>query len=144
MAIQRMDHLGIVVDDLDAAVAFFTELGLELEGTWPVEGPWVGRVIGLDGVRSDNAMLATPDGRSRVELSQFSSPSSPETEGRPPANALGIRHICFAVDDVDDSLARLRPHGAELIGEVERYEDLYRLCYVRGPAGIIVELAQEL
>ncbi|HET7026091.1 MAG TPA: VOC family protein [Candidatus Limnocylindrales bacterium] len=144
MTIQRMDHVGIVVDDLAAATAFFVELGLELEGEGSVGGGWVDRVIGVDGVRSEIAMLQTPDGHARVELSKFLAPSGPAGDRHAPANTPGIRHIAFAVDDIDDVVARLRAHGAALVGEVERYEDVYRLCYVRGPEGIIVELAEQI
>jgi catechol 2,3-dioxygenase-like lactoylglutathione lyase family enzyme len=144
MAIERMDHVGIVVGDLAAAVEFFVVLGLELEGEGSVEGAWVDRVIGLDGVRSEIAMLATPDGHSKVELSRFRSPLVPAGDPEAPTNAPGIRHITFAVDDLDATLERLRPHGAELVGAVENYADVYRLCYVRGPEGIIVELAERL
>jgi catechol 2,3-dioxygenase-like lactoylglutathione lyase family enzyme len=144
MTIQRMDHVGIVVDDLADAVAFFVELGLELHGEAPVEGDWVDRIIGLDGVRAQIAMLQTPDGNGRVELSEFHAPSSDDGYQRAPANAAGIRHISFAVEDIDAVLARLQARGAELIGELGRYKDSYRLCYVRGPAGIIVELAEQI
>jgi catechol 2,3-dioxygenase-like lactoylglutathione lyase family enzyme len=144
MTVQRMDHVGIVVEDLPAATAFFLELGLELEGEAPVEGPWVDRVIGLDGVRSDIAMLRTPDGHGAIELSTFHTPPSPRGDGRAPANALGLRHVSFAVDDLDGVLARLEARGVELVGEVQQYEDAWRLCYVRGPEGILVELAQRL
>jgi catechol 2,3-dioxygenase-like lactoylglutathione lyase family enzyme len=144
MTVRRMDHVGIVVDDLAAATAFFVTLGLELQGEGSVEGDWVDRVVGLEGVRSDIAMLETPDGQSRIELSQFRSPPGPPVDSPAPPNAPGIRHVTFAVDDVDATLAALRPHGAELVGEIEDYEDIYRLCYIRGPAGIIVELAQPL
>src|SRR5262249_13084079 len=131
MAILRMDNVGIVVDDLRPATAFFVELGLELEGEMPVEGRWVDRVVGLDGVRVDIAMLRTPDGHSRLELMKFHRPTA-VTAGLKdtPANTLGIRRIMFAVDDIEDVLARLQTHGAELIGEVVQYEDMYRLCYV--------------
>lgn len=139
-----MDHVGVVVTDLPAAIAFFVELGLDLEGRSPVEGRWVDRVVGLDDVRADIAFLRTPDGHSAVELSTFRSPVAADADPHAPANALGIRHLTFAVDDLDDVLARLRPHGAELVGEVAQYEDVYRLCFVRGPAGIIIELAEEL
>jgi catechol 2,3-dioxygenase-like lactoylglutathione lyase family enzyme len=142
--LQRMDNVGIVVDDLTAATAFFVELGLELEGQMTVEGQWVDRCIGLDGVRSDIAMLKTPDGHGRLELSRFHAPPAITAEPNAPANTLGIRRIMFAVDDIDDVLARLRTHGAELVGEVVRYEDSYRLCYVRGPEGILVALAEQL
>jgi catechol 2,3-dioxygenase-like lactoylglutathione lyase family enzyme len=144
MTIQRMDHVGIVVDDLAAATAFFLELGLKLQGEGPVEGDWVDRVVGLEGVRVDTAMLETPDGHGRLELAKFHAPASPSGERDAPANAPGIRHLTFAVDDVDALLANLRAHGAELVGEVERDKDIYRLCYVRGPEGIIVELAERI
>ncbi len=144
MAIQRMDHVGIVVDDLADAIAFFATLGLELEGEALVEGDWVDRVVGLEGVRAQIAMLQTPDGHGRLELTRFHAPSSDGGNQCAPANASGIRHISFAVDDIDAVLARLRARGAELVGELERYRDRYRLCYVRGPAGIIVELAQQI
>jgi catechol 2,3-dioxygenase-like lactoylglutathione lyase family enzyme len=144
MTIQRMDHVGIVVEDLADAVAFFVELGLELEGEAPVEGNWVDRIIGLEGVRAQIAMLQTPDGHSRVELTEFLTPSTDGGDQRAPANASGIRHVAFAVEDVDGILARLQARGAELVGELGRYEDRYRLCYVRGPAGIIVELAERI
>lgn len=144
MAIQRMDHVGIVVDDLAAATGFFVELGLVLQGETPVEGPWVDRVVGLQGVRADIVMLQTPDGNGRVELSKFHSPSSQGGHRHAPANTPGIRHITFAVEDIDAVVAGLRARGAELVGELERYEDSYRLCYVRGPEGIIVELAEQI
>jgi catechol 2,3-dioxygenase-like lactoylglutathione lyase family enzyme len=139
-----MDHVGIVVDDLTDAVAFFGELGLELQGEASVEGDWVDRVVGLEGVRAQIAMLQTPDGHGRLELTTFHAPSTDGGYPRAPANALGIRHIAFAVEDIDAVLARLRARGAELVGELGRYEDRYRLCYLRGPEGIIVELAQEI
>lgn len=144
MAIQRMDHVGIVVEDLAEAVAFFVQLGLELEGEAPVEGEWVDRIIGLEGVRAQIAMLQIPDGRGRVELTTFHSPPTDGGHQHEPSNALGIRHIAFAVEDIDAVLARLRASGAELIGGIGRYKDSYRLCYVRGPAGIIIELAQQI
>lgn len=144
MAIQRMDHVGIVVEDLAAAIAFFVELGLELQGEGSVQGGWVDRVVGLEGVRASIAMMQTPDGHGRIELAKFHAPSSGGGERQAPANIPGIRHITFAVDELDDVLARLQAHGAELVGEVERYEDIYRLCYIRGPEGIIVELAQRI
>ena len=144
MTIRRMDHVGIVVDDLAAAIEFFVELGLELRGEGPVGGDWVDRAIGLEGVQAEIAMLRTPDGNGRVELSQFHSPPSVGGDGKAPSNALGIRHLSFAVEDLDAVLARLKARGTELVGELERYRDSYRLCYVRGPAGIIVELAEEL
>ena len=144
MAIKRMDHVGIVVEDLAAAIEFFVELGLELRGTGPVEGEWVGRVIGLDGVRAEIAMLQTPDGHSRVELAKFHAPAGESADPQTPANAPGIRHITFAVDDIEALVDRLRAGGTELVGELERYKDSYILCYIRGPEGIIVELAQEI
>ncbi|MET7866163.1 VOC family protein [Micromonospora taraxaci] len=145
MAIQRMDNVLIVVDDLDAVIAFFVELGMEVEGRGPVEGRWVERVIGVDDVRQEVAMLRTPDGHGKVELAMFHTPKAISAEPRDaPANTLGIRRIMFAVDDVEDTIARLRGHGAELVGEMERYEDIFLLCYVRGPEGIIVGLAEEL
>ena len=144
MTIQRMDHVGVVVDDLAAATAFFVELGLELEGEAPVEGRWMDRVVGLDGVRADIAVVRTPDGHGRLELTKFHTPTAAHAEPNAPANTLGIRHITFAVEDIEDVLARLHTHGAELVGELEQYEDSYRLCYVRGPEGIIVELAEQL
>ena len=145
MTVQRMDNVLIVVEDLEAAKALFAELGLELEGETSVEGPWVDRVVGLDGVRADIAMMRTPDGHSRVELSRFHTPPAVRAEPQSaPANALGIRRIMFAVDDIDDVVARLRSHGAELVGETARYEDVYRLCYLRGPEGFIIGLAEQL
>lgn len=144
MTIQRMDHVGIVVDDLVHAVEFFATLGLELLDETPVEGDWVDRIVGIEGVRAQIAMLGTPDGHGRVELTKFHTPSAEAVPGREPANASGIRHIAFAVDDIDAVLGRLRARGAELVGEIGRYKDSYRLCYVRGPAGIIVELAQQI
>lgn len=144
MAIQRMDHVGLVVDNLAAAIEFFVELGLELRGESPVEGDWVDRIVGLDGVKAEIAMLQTPDGHGRVELAKFHSPSSPSGDPQAPSNTPGIRHLTFAVEDIDDVLDRLRARGAELVGELERYKDSYRLCYIRGPEGIIIELAEEL
>jgi catechol 2,3-dioxygenase-like lactoylglutathione lyase family enzyme len=139
-----MDHVGIVVDDLPAATEFFVELGLELQGEAAVEGRWVDRVVGLDGVRAEIAMLQTPDGHGRVELAKFHSPSAQGGDRQAPANAPGIRHVTFAVEDIDAVVAGVRALGAELVGELERYEDRYRLCYVRGPEGIIVELAEQI
>jgi catechol 2,3-dioxygenase-like lactoylglutathione lyase family enzyme len=144
MTVQRMDHVGIVVEDLADAVAFFLELGLELHGEATVEGDWVDRVVGLEGVRSQIAMLQTPDGHGRLELTKFDSPLTDGGHQRVAANAPGIRHVTFAVDDIDAVLARLQARGAELVGELERYQDKYRLCYVRGPEGIIVELAEQI
>jgi len=145
MAIQRMDNVLIVVDDLEAAKAFFAELGMELEGEATNEGPWVDRVVGLHDVRADIAMMRTPDGHGRLELAKFHTPPAIRAEPEnAPANALGIRRIMFAVDDVDDAVARLRRHGGELVGEIAQYEDAYRLCFLRGPAGIIIGLAEKL
>jgi catechol 2,3-dioxygenase-like lactoylglutathione lyase family enzyme len=145
MALRRMDNVLIVVEDLEAAKAFFAELGMELEGETTVEGPWAGSVVGLDDVRADIAMMRTPDGHGRVELSRFHTPPAVRLEPESaPANALGIRRIMFAVDDVDDVVERLRGHGAELVGEIAQYEDVYRLCFVRGPEGIVVGLAEQL
>jgi catechol 2,3-dioxygenase-like lactoylglutathione lyase family enzyme len=139
-----MDHVGIVVDDLAAATEFFAELGLEPQGQTQVEGRWVDRIVGLDGIKADIAMMQTPDGNGRLELVKFQSPPSEGGNGHAPANTRGIRHIAFAVEDVDAAVARLQARGAELVGEVERYEDLYRLCYIRGPEGIIIELAEQI
>jgi catechol 2,3-dioxygenase-like lactoylglutathione lyase family enzyme len=144
MTIQRMDHVGIVVDDLPAATAFFVELGLELQGEGSVEGDWVDRIVGLGGVRTDLAFVQTPDGHARLELIKFHTPPGRDGDRHAPANTPGIRHLAFAVDNIDDAVARLQARGAELVGEVERYEDIYRLCYVRGPEGIIVELAEKI
>jgi len=144
MTVYRMDHAGVVVEDLAAAVAFFVELGLELEGQTTVEGEFADRLIGLDGVRADLAFVKTPDGHTRVELSTFHTPVATSPAPRAPVNTPGIPRLTFVVDAVDDVLERLRPHGAELVGEVAQYEDIYRYCYVRGPAGIIVGLVEEL
>ena len=145
MTLQRMDNVLIVVEDLEAAKAFFVELGMELEGETTVEGPWVDRIVGLENVRSEIAMMRTPDGHVRIELDKFHAPAAVRTEPRnTPVNTLGIRRIMFAVDDIEDVLARLRAHGAELIGEITQYEDMYRLCYIRGPEGIIIALAEQL
>ncbi len=145
MTIQRMDNVLIVVNDLEAAKAFFAELGMELEGQTTVEGSWVDGIVGLKGVRADIAMMRTPDGHGRVELSKFHTPPAVRAEPEnAPANALGIRRIMFAVDDVDDVVARLRTHGAELVGEIAQYEDVYRLCFLRGPEGVIIGLAEKL
>jgi len=144
MTIQRIDNIGIVVDDLKAATAFFVELGLELEGETTVEGQWVDRVVGLDGVRSDIVLMRTPDGHGRLELTRFHTPPATTAEPNAPANTLGIRRIMFAVEDIEDVLARLQAYGAELVGEVVQYEDKYRLCYLRGPEGILIALAEQL
>ena len=145
MTLQRMDNVLIVVDDLEAAKAFFAELGMELEGEATNEGRSVDRVVGLDDVRCDIAMMRTPDGHGGVELAKFHTPPAIRAEPESaPVNALGIRRIMFAVDDVDDVVARLRSHGAELVGEIVQYEDVYRLCFLRGPEGIIVGLAEQL
>ena len=144
MTVNRMDNVAIVVGDLSAAIAFFIELGLELEAEATVEGQWVDRIVGLTGVRSDIAMMRTPDGHGRVELTKFQTPPATTAAPNAPVNTLGMGRIMFAVDDIDAVVARLRAHGAELVGEVVQYEDTYRLCYVRGPEGIIVALAEEL
>jgi len=145
MTIQRMDNVLIVVDDLDAVVAFFAELGMELEGKALIEGTWAARVAGLDDQRVDIAMMRTPDGHGRIELAMYHMPKAISTEPKdPPVNTLGIRRIMFAVDDIEGTVARLRTHGAELVGELAQYQDSYRLCYVRGPEGIIVGLAEQL
>ena len=145
MTIKRMDNIGIIVDDLEAVIDFLRELGLELEGQQAVEGRWVDQVIGLEGVRVDMAMMRVPGGQGRIELSKFHTPAAISAEPKnAPVNTLGIRRIMFAVDDIDDVLARLQGRGAELVGEVTQYEDKYRLCYVRGPEGILVALAQQL
>src|SRR5689334_19626596 len=144
MAVKRMDNVGIVVESLDAAIAFFNELGLELEGRAMIEGEWAGRVTGLGDQRVEIAMMRTPDGHSRLELSRFLEPAVVADHRNAPVNALGYLRIMFAVEDIDDTLARLRKHGAELVGEVVQYKDVYRLCYIRGPEGILVGLAQEI
>jgi catechol 2,3-dioxygenase-like lactoylglutathione lyase family enzyme len=145
MTIQRMDNVGIVVDDLDAAVAFFTELGMELEGRTLIEGSWAGNVVGLDDMRCEIAMMRIPAAPGRLELAMYHSPKAITPSRRSaPANTLGLHRVMFAVDDIEDTLARLRPHGAELVGEVARYEDSYLLCYLRGPSGIILALAEQL
>ena len=144
MAVKRMDNVGIVVEDLDAAIAFFTELGLELEGRAPIEGRWADGVTGLRDQRVEIAMMRTPDGHSRVELSRFLAPPVVADHRRAPVNALGYLRVMFAVDDIDDTLIRLESRGAKLVGQVVQYEDLYRLCYIRGPEGILIGLAQQL
>jgi catechol 2,3-dioxygenase-like lactoylglutathione lyase family enzyme len=145
MTIQRLDNVGIVVEDLDAAIAFFTELGMELEGKAQIEGLWADRTIGLDGVRSDIAMMRTQDGQGKLALKKYHAPPAlGAVRENPPPNTLGLHRVMFAVEDIDDTVARLRAHGAELLGEVAQYEDSYRLCYLRGPAGIIVALAEQI
>jgi catechol 2,3-dioxygenase-like lactoylglutathione lyase family enzyme len=140
-----MDNVLIVVEDLEAVTAFFAELGMELEGEMQVEGPWVDSTVGLDGVRADITMMRTPDGHGRVELTRFHTPPAVRAEQEnAPANALGIRRIMFAVKDIDDVVARLRKHGGELVGEIAQYEDSHRLCFLRGPEGIIIGLAEQL
>ena len=144
MALRRMDNVGIVVDDLAAAIDFFRELGLELEGRTTIEGEWAGRVTGLGDQRVEIAMMRTPDGHGRLELSRFLTPPVVADHRNAPVNALGYLRIMFAVDDIDNTLDRLRKRGAQLVGEVVRYEDAYRLCYIRGPEGLLIGLAQEL
>ena len=145
MTVQRMDNVGIVVDDLPATIAFFRELGLELEGQATIEGEWAGRVTGLGDQRVEIAMMRTPDGHGRLELSRFLTPPVVADHRNAPVNALGYLRVMFAVDDIDDTLARLRKHGAQLVSsEVGRYEDAYRLCYIRAPEGLLIGLAQEL
>jgi catechol 2,3-dioxygenase-like lactoylglutathione lyase family enzyme len=144
MTVQRLEHIGIVVDDLAAATAFFTALGLEMEGEASVEGGLVDRINGLEGVSADVVILRTPDDSSKLELAKYRSPAYKGDDGPAPPNAPGIRHVLFLVDDIQASLASLRAHGGELVGELVNYEDIYWLCYVRGPAGIIVELAEKI
>ncbi len=144
MTVKRMDNVGIVVEALDAAISFFAELGLELEGRATIEGEWAGRVTGLRDQRIEIAMMRTPDGHSRLELSRFLTPPVVADHRNAPVNALGYLRVMFAVEDIDDTLARLRKRGAELVGEVVQYEETYRLCYVRGPEGLLIGLAEEL
>ena len=144
MTVKQMHNVGIVVESLDAAISFFTELSLELEGRATVEGEWAGRVTGLRDQRVEIAMMRTPDGHSRLELSRFLAPPVMADHRKAPVNALGYLRVMFAVEDIDDTVARLRKRGAELVGEVVQYEDAYRLCYIRGPEGILIGLAQEL
>jgi catechol 2,3-dioxygenase-like lactoylglutathione lyase family enzyme len=144
MAIKRMDNVGIVVDDLGAAIEFFRELGLELEGRATIEGEWAGRITGLRDQRVEIAMMRTPDGHGRLELSRFLTPVPVADHRNAPVNALGYLRVMFAVDDLDGTLERLRKRGAQLVGEVVQYEDAYRLCYIRGPEGLLIGLAQEL
>src|SRR6188472_4744926 len=144
MAVKRMDNVGIVVEDLPATIAFFRELGLELEGRATIEGEWSGRVTGLPNQRVEIAMMRTPDGHSRIELSRFLAPPVVDDHRNAPVNALGYLRVMFAVDDLDDTLARLSEHGAQVVAEVVQYEDVYRLCYVRGPEGILIGLAEQI
>jgi len=145
VTIKRLDHISVVVDDLAAAIAFFTALGMTLEGEAPIEGPWVDRINGLEGVQVHIVMMRTPDGHGRLELTKFHNPKLIKVEPAiAPPNTLGLRSVMFAVENLDDTVARLRADGAELVGEVAQYEDKYRLCYIRGPAGVIVALAEEL
>ncbi|MFE3180985.1 VOC family protein [Streptomyces violascens] len=145
MTLQRMDNVGIVVEDLDVAVAFFAELGMEVEGRARIEGLFADQAVGLDGVRSDIAMMRTPDGHGKLELAQYRAPAAiGDASHNPPPNTLGLHRVMFAVDDIDDTIARLRSHGAELIGEVAQYKDIYRLCYLRGPSGITLALAEQI
>jgi catechol 2,3-dioxygenase-like lactoylglutathione lyase family enzyme len=144
MAVKRMDNVAIVVEDLDAAIAFFRELGLDLEGRATIEGEWAGRVTGLGDQCVEIAMMRTPDGHSRLELSRFLRPSVVADHRNAPVNALGYLRIMFAVEDIDDTLEKLRKHGTQLVGEVVQYGDVYRLCYIRGPEGLLIGLAQEL
>jgi len=144
MALKRMDNVGIVVESLDTAIAFFAELGLKLEGRATIEGEWAGRVTGLGNQRVEIAMMLTPDGHSRLELSRFDTPPIVADHRNAPVNALGYLRVMFTVDDIDDTLARLGKHGAQLVGEVVQYEQMYRLCYIRGPEGLLIGLAEEL
>jgi catechol 2,3-dioxygenase-like lactoylglutathione lyase family enzyme len=144
MSLQRMDNVGIVVEDLPATIAFFRDLGLELEGQTTVEGEWAGRVTGLGDQRVEIAMMRTPDGHSRLELSRFLTPPVVADHRNSPVNALGYLRVMFAVDDIDDTVVRLRKHGAQLVGEVVQYEDVYRLCYIRGPEGLLIGLAEQI
>ena len=144
MALKRMDNVGIVVEDLEAAIDFFRELGLELEGRTTIEGEWAGRVTGLGNQRVEIAMMRTPDGHSRLELSRFLAPPVVADHRNAPVNALGYLRVMFAVDDIDETLARLRARGAQLVGELVQYKEAYRLCYIRGPEGLLIGLAQEL
>jgi catechol 2,3-dioxygenase-like lactoylglutathione lyase family enzyme len=144
MTVKRMDNVGIVVESLDAAIAFFTELGLTLQGRATIEGEWAGRVTGLESQRVEIAMLVTPDGHSRLELSHFLAPPVVADHRNAPVNALGYLRVMFTVDDIDETLTRLRTQGAQLVGDVVQYEDSYRLCYIRGPEGLLIGLAEEL
>lgn len=144
MGVQRMDNVGIVVEDLDAAIGFFQELGLDLEGRAPVEGEWASRVTGLPGMRVEIAMMRTPDGHSRLELSRFLAPQVQADHRNAPVNSLGYLRVMFAVDDIDDTIARLAKRGAKVVDQVVRYADMYKLCYIRGPEGILIGLAEQL
>jgi catechol 2,3-dioxygenase-like lactoylglutathione lyase family enzyme len=144
MALKRMDNVGIVVEDLAATIEFFRELGLELEGRMTIEGDWAERVTGLRDMRVETAMMRTPDGHGRLEISRFLTPATVADHRNAPVNALGYLRVMFAVDDIDETLARLQKHGAEVVDEVAQYEDAYRLCYIRGPEGLLIGLAQEL
>jgi catechol 2,3-dioxygenase-like lactoylglutathione lyase family enzyme len=144
MAVKRMDNVGIVVESLDTAIAFFAELGLKLQGRAMIEGEWAGRITGLGTQRVEIAMLVTPDGHSRLELSRFLTPPVVADHRNAPVNALGYLRVMFAVDDIDETLGRVTKHGAQLVGDVVQYEDAYRLCYIRGPEGILIGLAEEL
>ena len=144
MGLKRMDNVGVVVDDLDTAIDFFRELGLDLEGRAMIEGEWAGRVTGLGDQRVEIAMMRTPDGHSRLELSRFLAPPTVADHRNAPVNALGYLRVMFTVDDIDETLGKLREHGAQLVGDVVRYKDVYRLCYIRGPGGLLIGLAQEL
>ena len=144
MALKRMDNVGIVVEDIDAAIEFFTELGMKLEGRTTIEGEWAGRVTGLGTQRVETAMMVTPDGHSRLEISRFLAPPVVADHRNAPVNALGYLRVMFTVEDIDETLARLRKCGAQLVGEVVQYEDLYRLCYIRGPEGLLIGLAEQL
>ena len=144
MTVKRMDNVGIVVEDIDAAIEFFTELGLTLEGRMPIEGEWAGRVTGVRGQRVEIAMMRTPDGHGRLELSRFDAPAIASDHRRAPVNSLGYLRVMFAVEDIDNTITRLSRLGATVLDEVVNYEDIYRLCYIRGPEGILIGLAQEL
>ena len=144
MTLQRMDNVGIVVESLDTAISFFAELGLELEGRATIEGDWAGRVTGLRDMRVEIAMMRTPDGHGRLEISRFLTPPAVADHRNAPVNALGYLRVMFAVDDIDETLSRLGKHGAQLVGEVVQYEDAYRLCYIRGPEGLLIGLAEKL
>jgi catechol 2,3-dioxygenase-like lactoylglutathione lyase family enzyme len=145
MTIKRLDHISVVVEELDAAIEFFTALGMSIEGRMPVEGPWVDRINAIEGIQVEIVMMRTPDGHGKLELTKFRHPALVDVQPvNAPPNALGLRSVMFAVEDIDDTIARLRARGGELIGEVVQYEQIYRLCYMRGPAGIIVALAEEI